>query len=401
MPFVTYFEKISAWEKCLPDHRYVFFVDPLRKFILQTVFPVQFTLGVLGNSLIFWVLTSGDAANIASDLLAAVSLCDMMFLFMMVPHSLASIDSLAKLYHFRYFYIKTKQHMAAIANWMSAAAIWLILAVSLERFLIVRSPLRAKLYWERGRMATVLGSVFLITGILTIYHHFEYDCQMIAFCNGTQLYDICYPASESHPAQFGSRAQYNPTKAVQMYIRSSTFFNAVLVVLVPMVVVVVLNICLLRALRLSTERNIENSLLTSSFSRTQQKTRRRVTATVAAIGLCFAITQGPSAVMAIWELVAGFDNVGEMFYKISSITNSLVVMGKTLNFVLFCLSSEHFRLKCLRSFTRTFPSLSRSVSRFSRGRRSSEKNSLDRPASVRSNRPSSSKTIEKPPTTLV
>ncbi|CAJ0566232.1 unnamed protein product, partial [Mesorhabditis spiculigera] len=375
-----FLDKELAWRSCSPRYQYIFVFDPLRRFILQKVFPVQFTLGVLGNSLIFWVLTSDDAANIASDLLAAVSLCDTMFLFMMVPHSLASFDGLAGMYHFRFFYIKTKQHMAAMANWMSAAAIWLILAVSLERFLIVRSPLRSKLYWERGRMALVLGSVFLITGVLTIYHHFEYDCQMVSFCNGTQVMDFCYPTTEAHPAEFGSRIEYRPSKMVQLYIRSSTFFNAVLVVLLPMVLVVVINISLLRVLH-KNDQTLENGLLTSSLARTQQKTRRRVTATVAAIGLCFAITQGPSAVMAIWELVAGFDNVGPFFYKISSITNSLVVMGKSLNFVLFCLSSEHFRQKCLRSFARTFPTLSRSVSRFSR-HRSSARGSLQGGGSV-------------------
>lgn len=38
-----------------------------------------------------------------------------------------------------------------------------------------------------------------------------------------------------------------------------------------------------------------------------------------------------------------------------SITNSLVVTGKTINFILFCLSSEHFRRKCFVVIYKKFP----------------------------------------------
>lgn len=47
-----------------------------------------------------------------------------------------------------------------------------------------------------------------------------------------------------------------------------------------------------------------------------------------------------------------------LFIKLSifsSLTNCLVVMGKTTNFLLFCLSSAHFRGKCLSVIFRKFP----------------------------------------------
>ncbi|PIO59412.1 hypothetical protein TELCIR_19125, partial [Teladorsagia circumcincta] len=55
--------------------------------------------------------------------LAAVSFCDLAFLLVMLPHALSSYDTLAFNDVFRFFYLRSKQHIAAVANWMSAAAI--------------------------------------------------------------------------------------------------------------------------------------------------------------------------------------------------------------------------------------------------------------------------------------
>ena len=42
----------------------------------------------------------------------------------MLPHALSSFETLAVNYTFRNYYIKSRQHIVAVANWMSAAAIW-------------------------------------------------------------------------------------------------------------------------------------------------------------------------------------------------------------------------------------------------------------------------------------
>uniref|UniRef100_A0A8R1DTH2 G_PROTEIN_RECEP_F1_2 domain-containing protein n=1 Tax=Caenorhabditis japonica TaxID=281687 RepID=A0A8R1DTH2_CAEJA len=220
-------------------------------FIWQYVFPLQFVLGILGNSLNLWVLASDEVPNIASDMLAAVSFCDLAFLLVMLPHCLAAFDSIAYDGTFRYFYLNTKQHMSAVANWMSAAAIWLILAVSIERYLIVRSPLRAKLYWQRGKMVVVLSSIFVTTGLLTVYHHFEWDCVIEEFCNGTQLLDFCYYSGMRHQKTYRNKAWVTPSNVKKVYLRFSTFLNAILVVFAPIVLVILLNILMIRQLKIN------------------------------------------------------------------------------------------------------------------------------------------------------
>lgn len=47
-----------------------------------------------------------------------------------------------------------------------------------------------------------------------------------------------------------------------------------------------------------------------------------------------------------------------MMFSAISIANGLVITGKTLNFLLLCLSSTHFRAKCAMIFFRKFPQVS-------------------------------------------
>ncbi|GMT23113.1 hypothetical protein PFISCL1PPCAC_14410, partial [Pristionchus fissidentatus] len=341
---------------CLSEQHLRLFPDPISSFIWRFIFPVQFTLGVLGNALNLWVLTSEDVPNnIANDLLAAVSLCDLAFLLGMAPNSLAAFDYFALNLRYRLFYLQTRLHFSGFANWMSAAAIWLILAVCIERLLVIRNPLRSKHYWGGARRACVVGTIFIATGALTLYHHFEFDCEIVTFCNGTQLNHVCYPASEPHPIHYGSRKLSEPLPSTKYYMQASTVFNAVLVVFLPIAMVCVLNICLMQTLRTrAAELHVNTEQLTVER---MKRTTTRVTVTVIAIALCFSLTQGPSAVMVLIELCIGFKDSHHPLYTIISLTNCLVVMGKTTNFLLFCLSSAYFRGKCLSVIFRKFPQL--------------------------------------------
>ncbi|TMS39733.1 hypothetical protein L596_006214 [Steinernema carpocapsae] len=299
--------------------------------------------------------------NRANDLLAAVSLADLAFLCLMLPHSFAVFDLFGKNFTFRYFYFMYKQHLAALANWASAVAIWLILAVSIERFEVIRSPLRSRSYWKKSQRSLLFIFIVSATGLLTMYHHFEYDCQLAFFCNNTQIYYYCYSAGKtSHPVSWDlSSGTVEPSTFRRYYIRIMTVFNAVLVVFVPILVVILLNALLIRQLQMtdrliaSTENSTCHGMLTN-----QHKQKRRVTITVVAIASCFALTQGPSAVMSLWELLIGYSTDDHFLFTIMSISNTLVITGKTINFFLFCLSSAHFRRKCLTIFFRKFPQLS-------------------------------------------
>ncbi|PIO61108.1 hypothetical protein TELCIR_17377, partial [Teladorsagia circumcincta] len=103
--------------------------------------------------------------------LAAVSFCDLAFLLVMLPHALSSYDTLAFNDVFRFFYLRS---------------------------------------------------------LLTLYHHFEYDCTLMEFCNGSQLIDFCYYAGEKHPRTFLKKELILPSEVKKVYMRVMTIFNALL-----------------------------------------------------------------------------------------------------------------------------------------------------------------------------
>ncbi|KAL3114844.1 hypothetical protein niasHT_014658 [Heterodera trifolii] len=140
------------------------------------------------------------------------------------------------------------------------------------------------------------------------------------------------------------------------FISISTLINTVISVIFPIILLTVLNVLLLCALRrrqrelaiIGTTKQIKPSKSTSSEGLSQQmvhsKTEQRVTWTVTLIVSMFTFTNGPSAVI---NLIEGFGIKPPMdskeWYNWTLIASTLVILGKVSNFILFCLSSKHFR----------------------------------------------------------
>lgn len=68
---------------------------------------------------------------------------------------------------------------------------------------------------------------------LTAYHHFEYDCKLVYFCNNTQIYYYCYSAGTIRHPNSWDRKDLNiviePTWLRRYYIQISTVCNALFV----------------------------------------------------------------------------------------------------------------------------------------------------------------------------
>ncbi|VDD89543.1 unnamed protein product [Enterobius vermicularis] len=347
------------YTKCLPEKSLDLTITSIDRALLSYIFPVQFVIGFVGNLLILWVIDSDKFKNRANDMLAAVSFADLVFLVLMLPHSLAAFKKFERSLTFRLIYLSTKQTLGALANWMSASAIWLILAVSVERLLVIRRPLRSRFYWKKRVKYFVLLSIFAATGVLTTYHHFEYDCQMFFTCNGAQLSQACYSATdEKHPVSWMNSNVVYTSPMKRHFIWISTLCNALLVVFIPIVLVVVLNTLLVWQLHISenTARLHADGTSLRAIQQMQfQRQKYRVTVTVVAIAFSFSITQGPSAIMVLWELRGGYASRSAHFLTIFSITNTLVVFGKMTNFALFWFFSSHFRRKFIGLIIRKFP----------------------------------------------
>uniref|UniRef100_A0A1I7S534 G_PROTEIN_RECEP_F1_2 domain-containing protein n=1 Tax=Bursaphelenchus xylophilus TaxID=6326 RepID=A0A1I7S534_BURXY len=319
--------------RCLPEDK-LSLHEASDLLLLKYLFPFFFVLGLVGNGVNFIVLCSRGMRNRANDLLAAVCLCDFAFFILMLPHSLATFNFISNHLAFRFNYLLYRQELSALANWLSASTIC---------------------YWcKRQRYCTIV-LILLTTCLLTLYHHFEYDCQMVFFCNFTQVLNFCFSAGTTVHPMWG-RSNVSPSVWRQHFVRISTIVNALFVVLVPILLVAILTILLIKKLQESD--SIVLNRMDSSTRRSVNKQiahRKRVTRTVVTIASFFAITQGPSAVFSVWEVLIGYSAQDREIFRAMSVANGLVILGKTINFILFCLSSAHFRRKCLGLLLQKYP----------------------------------------------
>ncbi|WKY06777.1 hypothetical protein Q1695_006735 [Nippostrongylus brasiliensis] len=330
--------------RCYPEEMLVLMTDT-EKRISQFLFPTQFLVAVFGNSLTMSVLLSAHMKNRANHLLAFLAMCDILVFVMMLPHYLSSLDVFSRNNQFRLIHYNSKVHFAALTNWFSAAAIWFVLAVSVERLLIVKFPFRSLDTYNTRQIVLVSISILVGTFLLTSYHHVSHTCKTSLVCSGTQLIGGCY--SNALPS-WGSRP--NPTSTLtRQWIEVSVILNAVFAVLLPVFAVALLNISLIRLLK---KRNTQELLVhtVSTNPSAMHEQERKMTHTVLAIVTCFTLTQGPSALVFIYQLL--YPSASIVVRTISIIANQLVLTGKMLNIVLFCMTSSTFRRKLLQTCKR-------------------------------------------------
>lgn len=86
------------------------------------VFPVVFSMGVVGNIMNLIVLNKMKTKTVY--FLSAIAAADICFFVAMFMINLTAFDSLALNTTFLNFYYQAKMTLLALANWFSSASIW-------------------------------------------------------------------------------------------------------------------------------------------------------------------------------------------------------------------------------------------------------------------------------------
>ncbi|KIH56528.1 hypothetical protein ANCDUO_13292, partial [Ancylostoma duodenale] len=219
--------------------------------------------------------------------------------------------------------------------------------------------------------------ILVATFLLTSYHHVSHTCRTIEVCYGSQIIGACY---DNAAATWGKRP--NPTPALtKQWIGVSVYLNAIFAVLLPVFAVAVLNISLVKLLK---KRNTQELLVhtVSANPSAVQEQERKMTHTVLAIITCFSLTQGPSAIVYMFQKLYQPSSALQIA---SIVANQLVLTGKMLNIVLFCMTSSTFRRKLLqtcRRWTYTAVYCDRKVGNRSRFSRSQSKSVVTQKTSL-------------------
>uniref|UniRef100_A0A915PUJ4 G-protein coupled receptors family 1 profile domain-containing protein n=1 Tax=Setaria digitata TaxID=48799 RepID=A0A915PUJ4_9BILA len=164
-----------------------------------------------------------------------------------------------------------------------------------------------------------------------------------SFCNDTQIYAFHIPVGAA--VWPGNQTNPNPNWLKQL-ISWNTRIHELFVVFIPTIIIIVANVMLILTLKARKKNAFlslnQITLLKRSSNAIRMKAEQNVTYTVCAIVTCFTLTQAPSGIVSA--------KLGFLEFKspkwqrnVMVITNCMVIIGKSLNFLLFCLSSATFR----------------------------------------------------------
>uniref|UniRef100_A0A1I8ESP3 G-protein coupled receptors family 1 profile domain-containing protein n=1 Tax=Wuchereria bancrofti TaxID=6293 RepID=A0A1I8ESP3_WUCBA len=219
---------------------------------------------------------------------------------------------------------------------------------------------RSNIFLSALALADIIFLLLLLPNILATYPIFTL---VVAVC-ADRLIGIRRPLHAKTdcnkyctPRWFWNRT--NPYSATyRNFIDISVTVNAVTTIILPIFLLSFFNFLLLCILR-----NRRDLLLVSTNQRRLPKKKRslqylkmehRVTLMVTLIVTTFIILNGPSAVIHLVNLA----RKKKLNYNFTLLGNTLVIIDKACNFILFCLTSRHFR-------ARLFQLTQRKVNRFS------------------------------------
>lgn len=215
---------------------------------------------------------------------------------------------------------------------ISDYSVWLIIAVTAERYLVVCRPLRAHHMCNTSRAWKVF--ICLLVAMLLVNIHFLWTVQIVYYKHNDEYIPQCAGAD-------GFRF---------MIDKVWPWVDACIYSLVPFVVILVLNILIVRQIVRArrTRRALQQS--TNSYggrSRTCSFDNNKLTVMLLAISFSFLITTLPnnvSLIASIFWSTSGADLTTVTRYKlVRTITELLMYVNHSMNFYLYCATGQKFR----------------------------------------------------------
>ncbi|KAH9514357.1 hypothetical protein Btru_028877 [Bulinus truncatus] len=279
------------------------------------IYPLVCFPGVLGNTLTLFVLSRRNMQTSTNAFLSALAVSDSVklindILYFFVIVFMKTSTTLGNL---SYGYLYPYAHF--IFSLSACVSSWLTVSVAVERYLLVCHPTRARAVWSRKRAVFLCTMIYVIMTLLALPSALRYrtiGCVDIN-SNLTKL-DVELTEMWQNP----------------VFVKTYTWAQNLLRSIIPLLVLVVLNTCIITALRRSQAKKRKNA-------------RHRVTVMMIVVILAFLICITPDAIMST---VFGFGYHEETDYLprgIREITDALLAVNAGVNFLIYCVFNQVFR----------------------------------------------------------
>ena len=301
------------------------------------VIPIISFLGIVGNVFNLLVLTRRRMLSSMDRLeksatygLIALAVSDMLFCVTVFPHAFIYEESyIVDGSHSLFLYYKL--YGIGLVNLFLMISTWLIVTMSINRYIVVVNPLHARSTLSTFRTVLIIILVYIISTILTLpffLHHKIVQC--LDFDHNVQV-------------EYQSRFQQRVMRGVLFYIK---WIWPILADFIPIAILAFCNTRLIWELKRAT-----NTRKRTAHGQIIKESNHKVTLTLVIIVLMLLFLVSPSEIL---RYINPYKSWGDTGHVVASITNVLQAINFAFNFILYCVVSATFRHTLKSMFTRCY-----------------------------------------------
>lgn len=314
--------------------------------------PVLLVLGTIGNVLSFVIMGKNMLKISTYSYLAVLAIMDLMVLYVGLLRMWVGTFSV-DVQNYSNLMCKTVTFLGYVS---SVTSVWLIIAVTIERFIAVKFPLRAPRMCNVTRARIVI--VTVIVAILLLNSHIFWTVELKHNGHNGTVDSKC-EASE-HP---------------QVLVREVlAWVDAAVYSFVPFIIITILNILIVRQVLYARERRtkLQNMELTTNFLRSNKGSNKRpnesskkLTCMLLAVSFTFLLTTLPMNVLLIVSAFMESDGSADpqtrekRYAQVTlarTIVELLMYINHSVNFFLYCATGRKFRRQVKDMLCRCFES---------------------------------------------
>lgn len=291
--------------------------------LLLWLLPIIITVGTIGNIFSFIIMLQREMRQTSTFFyLAVLAVADTIVLFMSAFKTWIRLWSGFAMLHISDASCKIFMFLTYFSLHLSA---WLIVAVTVERFIVVWFPLRASSICSTKRAK--LTSLALAMGLFLLNAHLFWTADLVTD-----------PRSESKQC---AMMQNNRL----LYKDVIPWVHLTLYSFLPFVSLLVFNVLII--VSLIKHRQIILSELTRADRRTRYN-HRRLAITLLSISCVWIITTTPSALYTVLPLKGETVQQAANFFFIKVICYIFMYINHSINFFLYCITGQSFRREFMK-----------------------------------------------------
>ena len=303
----------------------------------EIMIPIISFLGIVGNVFNLLVLTrrrmlaSMDRLEKSATYeLVALALSDMLFCVTVFPHAFINEESYVVDSGHQYI-LYYRLYGIGLLNLFLMISTWLIVTMSINRYIVVVYPLHARSTLSTFRTVLIIVLVYVISTLMTLPHFLH------------QKIVQCLDLNRNVRYEYQSRFEGKVTAIVLFYVK---WVWSILADFIPISILAFCNTRLIWELKRATSKRKR-----TAHGKMVKQSNHKVTLILIIIVLMLLFLVAPSEIL---RYINPYKSWGETGHVIASITNVLQATNFAFNFILYCVVNATFRHTFKSMFTCCF-----------------------------------------------